>query len=32
MRKFIVALWLTAFGLALTIAPVLADSIGPTPR
>jgi hypothetical protein len=32
MRKFIMSLWLTMFGLALTIAPVLADSIGPTPK
>jgi hypothetical protein len=32
MRKFIVSLWLTVLGLALTIAPVLAETIGPTPR
>lgn len=32
MRKFIVSLWLTAFVLALTVAPALADSIGPTAR
>jgi hypothetical protein len=32
MRKFIVSLWLTVFGLALTMAPVLAETIGPTPK
>lgn len=32
MRKFIVSLWLTVLGLALTIAPVLAETIGPTPK
>lgn len=32
MRKFIVSLFFTAFVLALSIAPVLADSIGPTPK
>jgi hypothetical protein len=32
MRKFIVSLFVTAFVLALSIAPVLADSIGPTPK
>jgi hypothetical protein len=31
MRKFIVSLFVTAFVLALSIAPVLAGSIGPTP-
>ena len=31
MRKFIMSLLVTAFVLALSIAPVLADSIGPTP-
>jgi hypothetical protein len=32
MRKFIVSVWLTVLGLALTIAPVLAETIGPTPK
>jgi hypothetical protein len=32
MRKFIVSLWLTVLGLVLTIAPVLAETIGPTPK
>ena len=32
MRKFIVSLFVTAFVLALSIAPVLADTIGPTGR
>jgi hypothetical protein len=32
MRKFIMSLFVTAFVLALSIAPVLADSIGPTGR
>lgn len=32
MRKFIVSIWLAVFVLALSIAPVLADSIGPTAR
>jgi hypothetical protein len=32
MRKFIMSLFVTAFVLALSIAPVLADTIGPTPR
>jgi len=31
MRKFIMSLFVTAFVLALSIAPVLAGSIGPTP-
>ena len=30
MRKFIVSLFVAMFVLALSIAPVLADSIGPT--
>jgi hypothetical protein len=30
MRKFFLSLFATAFVLALSIAPVLADSIGPT--
>jgi hypothetical protein len=32
MRKFMVSVWLTVLALALTIGPVLADSIGPTGR
>lgn len=32
MRKFIVSLFVTVFVLALSIAPVLADTIGPTGR
>jgi hypothetical protein len=32
MRKFIVSVWLTVLGLALTMAPVLAETIGPTPK
>jgi hypothetical protein len=32
MRKFLFSLVMTAFVLAMTIAPVLADTIGPTPR
>jgi hypothetical protein len=32
MRKFIVSFWLAIVGLTLAIAPVLADSIGPTPK
>jgi hypothetical protein len=32
MRKFIMSLFVTAFVLALSIAPVLADTIGPTGR
>ena len=31
MRKFLVSLLVTAFVLALSIAPVLAAPIGPTP-
>ena len=32
MRKFTLSLLMTLFVLAMTIAPVLADSIGPTGR
>jgi|GEM_PF-5967204 hypothetical protein len=32
MRRFILSLCLSVIGLALAIAPVLADSIGPTPK
>ena len=32
MRRFILSLCLSVVGLALAIAPVLADSIGPTPK
>jgi hypothetical protein len=32
MRKFIMSLFVTAFVPALSIAPVLADTIGPTGR
>jgi hypothetical protein len=32
MRKFIVSFLVTAFVFALSVAPVLADSIGPTGR
>jgi hypothetical protein len=31
MRKLIVSVLLTIMALALTVGPVLADSIGPTP-
>jgi hypothetical protein len=31
MRKLIVSVLLTVMALALTVGPVLADSIGPTP-
>jgi hypothetical protein len=32
MRKFIMSILVTAFVLAMSIAPVLADTIGPTPK
>jgi hypothetical protein len=32
MRKFLLSLFGTAFMLALSIAPVLAETIGPTPK
>jgi hypothetical protein len=32
MRKFIMSMFVTMFVLAMSIAPVLADSIGPTPK
>ena len=32
MRKFIMSMLVTVFVLAMSIAPVLADSIGPTPK
>jgi hypothetical protein len=32
MRKFLMSMLVTAFVLAMSIAPVLADSIGPTPK
>ncbi len=32
MRRFILSLCLSVIGFALAIAPVLADSIGPTPK
>jgi hypothetical protein len=32
MRRFILSLCLSVIGLALAIAPVLAETIGPTPK
>jgi hypothetical protein len=32
MRKLLASLFVTVVGLVLTIAPVLADTIGPTPK
>ena len=32
MRKYIMSLFVTMFVLAMSIAPVLADTIGPTPK
>jgi hypothetical protein len=31
MRKLYISIFLTVMALALTIGPVLADSVGPTP-
>ena len=32
MRKFVLSLCLSMIGLVLAIAPVLAETIGPTPK